>query len=930
MVSEDNNLDKKRDELLSKFKNVFSSNASSESQSNDDLSFKREDLLKTLHEKKNLLVYLALAAIIWIGYYIRTRNLTLLIDRTTGTYIPIALDPHLFTKYARYIVEHGTLLVRDMTRFVPEGIITTKSAFMSYFIAYLYKILHAFDSSVTLEFASVIYPVITFVIGMVFFFLLIRKLFDWKVGLISSLFLVVVPAFLQRTMAGFSDHEALGMMFTFMVLYFYVLGWKKETMKSRLGWGLLAGVTTGLNGLTWGGWKFVVLILGLFVLVEFFFNKTVLLDLWQYGAWIFGFVISSTTFIPVFSLGDLLSSFTTGIAFLVLFVLIVDEVLYRYNPGKIKEKVGNKLPRSIVSFTISAIIGLIAVATVLGGTDFLTEHLGEISNSLLHPLGNDRWELTVAEQYQPYFTDWTSHFGPNVLNFPVYIILFILGSVIAFYSMVRKHKERLWMTLVYVVFILAFILSRYSPSSKFNGTNSISILVYIGSLVAFGILAAWFYLKSYYKDRSTYEKIITWEKRYILILVWFIVLVVAARGASRLFFVFAPITALMAGYAINYIREYFVTIKNKKYRYVAIILLLFVLLSPLASPKGLIPAFYETSLYQGTYSGPSYTPQWQVAGQWVRENIPEDAVFGHWWDYGYWVQNGFQRSTVLDGQNKIKYWNYLMGRHVLTGQTQNEALEFLKVHDATHFLIISDEIGKYTAYSSIGSDENYDRYSWITTFVLNPQGTKETRDSMVYFYQGGYALDDDFTWEGQVFPKQGAGIGAVLLPIDQKEVEENGEVITTASFQRPEIVIVSNGKQTNVPLTCIFAGGEIFLFDGPGYDGCLRLIPTLKDDGSIDNPIGAGTFISEEGRKALWVNLFLFEGKNPKFDTSAFNIVYNDDSTYAPLSIYKGRLIGPLKIWEINYPEGFTVDEETTKRYLGGNELLPDYFFDVN
>ena len=103
---------------------------------------------------------------------------------------------------------------------------------------------------------DVIYPVITFAVAMVFFFLLIKRLFDWKVGLLSTLFLVIVPAFLHRTMAGFSDHEALGVMLMFMAMYFYVIGWQSNTKWKSIGWGALAGIFTGLMGLSWGGWKF--------------------------------------------------------------------------------------------------------------------------------------------------------------------------------------------------------------------------------------------------------------------------------------------------------------------------------------------------------------------------------------------------------------------------------------------------------------------------------------------------------------------------------------------------------------------------------------------------------------------------------------------------------------------------------------------------
>jgi len=66
------------------------------------------------------------------------------------------------------------------------------------------------------------------------------------------------------------------------------------------------------------------------------------------------------------------------------------------------------------------------------------------------------------------------------------------------------------------------------------------------------------------------------------------------------------------------------------------------------------------------------------------------------------LQSIGERATVLDGGNAIVYWNYLMGRHVLTGDNQKDALEFLYNHNTTHLLIDSSDIGKYGAYSSIG------------------------------------------------------------------------------------------------------------------------------------------------------------------------------------------------------------------------------------
>jgi asparagine N-glycosylation enzyme membrane subunit Stt3 len=934
-MDEEIDLKEKREEVVkgikkffSKVKKEISSKDEADNSEEVDLKEKREQLINFLRQKKNWIVYVILGVIIWFGSFIRTRNLGLLRDATTGKYLPLALDPHIFLKYAQYILEKGSLMAHDFMRFVPYGAPTINYAFMSYFIVYLYKFIHFFAPSVTLEFVDIIYPVICFAIGILFFFLLVRRLFDKKVALLASLFLAIVPAFLHRTMAGFSDHEALGTMLMFMAMYFYVLGWQSNKLKGNLGWGLLAGVFTGFMGLSWGGWKFLLLIISLFVLIEFFFDKIEKKDTYQYFAWVFGFVYISTVWLPQFSIRDLLGSFTTGISFLVMFMLIVDLVLFKYDVFKIKNKVKGKIPLSVVGMVVSLVVGISFLGMILGPGTLFTQ-VEEIGDSLLHPMGNDRWQLTVAEQHQPYFKDLVGHFGPQFFNIPIYLVLFMSGSVILFYLMVKKLKKRILMTVIYLCFLLAFVLSRHSPSSLFNGTNFISKLVYLGSLGIFMGLAIIFYFRSFYKDKETYSKILSMDKKYIFVLVWFLIMIVAARGAARLIFIFTPITAVLSAFAVVWLSEFAWRIKQKWYRYAGIALLFLVLLSPFSYPiTGMVPYFSEASLNEGTYSGPGYNQQWQLAGKWVRDNVDEKAVFGHWWDYGYWVQGGFQRAAVLDGANKIKYWNYLMGRHVLCGQNQTEALEFLKVHDTTHYLIVSDEIGKYTAYSSIGSDKDNDRYSWITTFKMDPQATQETRNETVFVYQGGYVLDDDFIWDEVIYPRGGAGIGAVFLPVQERKTQIGNETKVGLEIKQPTVALFYQGKRVDLPLECVYFNGEMIKFEKPGLKGCFRLVPTLTNEGQPDNLFGAGMYVSEEGVNALWTNLYVFEQNNPDYDTSAFKSVYSD-SYISHLALFRGRLIGPIKVWEIEYPTGFTVDSETTAKYLGGNELLEDWFFDV-
>jgi len=922
MVEKD--LQDKRTEVIDKVKHFFSAD---KADSADPLAQKRKKVISFFKENKSALIYCALFLIILLGISIRVLNFPLLKDVTTGEWISNDLDSHIYYKYAKEILITGTLAPIDHTRFIPMGAPTANYAFPAYFIYGVYKVLHFFSSAITIDYVDVIYPIIVFSIGVFFFFLLTRRIFGNYVGLLSSLFLVVMPAYLQRTMGGSSDHDALGMMFLFISLYLFYVAWQSTTTKRALLFGVLAGIATGLTGLTWGAWKFLALIFGVFVLVEYFLQKVEERQIYCYGLWYLVAVIVMVSWVPLFPLKSLIMSVTTALSVFVLVILLVDLIVFKKDWLKIKQKLPHKIPPTFVSVIIAVVIGILGLVALIGPMH-LGAQLSEAKTLLLHPMGKDRWELTVAEQHQPYFTDILANFGPTFAGLPSIYFLFIIGTLLAFYAMVRENKNKIKLVTVFAAFLLVLFMTRYSPAGVLNGTTTISVLLYFGSFIVVTILFCYYLFQTFLHHSEEYHQLKKWNSGILLLLIWTIFMVIAARGAIRLIFIFAPIVALFGGYAVVELARLCFGISNKSSRILLLIVLALVIISPLAAPfSGIIPNNYDQVKKQATYSGPPYNQPWQRAGAWVRENTPRDAIFAHWWDYGYWVQDGFQRASVLDGANKVKYWNYLMGRHVLTGQTQQEALQFLYVHNATNLLIVSDDIGKYTAYSSIASDKDYDRYGWVNTFVLNPKGTQETRNSTVLMLQGSYALDADFTWQGHVFARGQSGIGAVFVPLLVSKDDKSNK---TLSFAQPTAAFVDHGQRTDIPLQCLFFGDQMIKFSTPGYGGCLRIIPVLSPDGKVDSSFGAGLFVSEKGMKALWTNLYIFDQKNPDFDTSAFGLIYGEKEAKIPLSIIQGQLIGPIKIWKINYPKGFTVSPEMTKVYLGGNEYLPDYFSQVN
>ncbi len=870
---------------------------------------KRKEKIFSYFKKNTKWYWIVLIIIAWLGYFIRTRNLPLLHDVTTGRYIPgPEADTYVFLRYVEYIVQNGHLMAADCMRYFPwcyggaYGGNMNEYSFLSYFIAYLYKFWHFFNSSITVQYAHVMYPVISFVIALVFFFLLVKKLFDYKIALLASAFLTLVPAYLHRTIAGFSDKESLGFIFMFAAFYFFVCAWQNEKIKKAIIFGALSGLSSGLMGLVWGGFSFVITTIGIFVLLEVLLNRIDEKNSYAYISW---FLLLSFILIAFrgWTLGNLIGSMYTAIDCIAFVMIILNLAILKKDLLKIRERIDKKIPVGILNFLVTLVIGVLAMMIVFH-PDFIIDRIRDIYVTLTNPFGTGRWAVTVAEAHQPYLVDWVGQMSWT------YFWLFMAGSVLIFYNIIKIVEKNAWKpTLVYLLFLLGFTFSRYSPSSTvLNGETNTARFIYFGSLIMLGVFIIASYLYLFYKNKEKFNKIKEINDVAFFILVWFVIMIVGARSASRLILVFVPVTTILAAYlAVNAI-EYSMKLKKDAYKIIAYLLIFFIVFSPFGSAVSAIPLvnklpiinkdgmlveFGRQTYLQAKYVGPGYNQQWQYAGKWIRENTPKDAVFAHWWDYGYLVQYGGERATMTDGGNAMGSLNYFMGRTVLTGQNETEALEFLKAHNATNLLMISDEIGKYPAFSSIGSDVNWDRYSWLQVFQIDKNNIQETRDETIYLYRGGAPLDEDFTYKGQLYPRGSSGIVGIFLPVKQDGND--------SQIGQPTAVLVYNGQQIRIPLECVFINGREITFPEKGIVGCLRIIPVIQDNKV--NPVDAGIYISPKVKRTLFTKLYLF-GQDGKY----FKTVYNDEQNM-PLSLYNGRIIGPLKIWDISYPKDLVIPD---------------------
>jgi len=875
--------------------------------------------LNFLKQKKvlNILLVILLVLILIGSTWIRLQNLPLLVDSTTGKNIPLALDPFYFLRVAETMMGEGGLPDYDSMRY-PSLNLGFTNEFTPRATVGLYKLFTMFDQEVTLQFANVISPVIFFVLGLIVFFFLIFVLTKSKIiALVSSGFLAIIPMYLYRTLAGFSDHESIGMFSFFLVLLIYTLSInfldkksqeprkKKHDLIKIFLLGIGTAFFTAFNFASWTGiatFTFIIIPLS-FLLIWLFKeknneeNKKNMLK--SYLVFYFVWFLFTAIFSAIYgySILGMFNHFLSGTNIMVTIVLLFIFVDYFLIINKKKYLKGNlEKYRIFISGGIMLILG--AIILFLLNRNLFSILFGLIS-SLIDPFGESRIGSTVAENAQPYLLNWMGQVGKFFFWF-FYMGMVLLGVEIS--KGIKRRKHKIIFSLTWIFLISGVLFSRISESSLFNGFNSISKLFYFIGILVFGIYFIWLYLNEKVDIKS----------ELLIIASWLFFMLVAGRGAIRFFFLMAPFICFMVGYLPVKLFEYFKKSKDELVKVLLFILLILIIIILISR----VIAFTNTITQQSKYTGPSANIHWQKAMFWTRDNTPPGSIFVHWWDYGYWVQYLGERPTIADGGHGNPFWDHLIGRYVLTTPYPETALSFMKAHDVSYLLIDPTDIGKYPAYSRIGSDDTgNDRYSMIPTFISNPSQTQETSEKEIRIYSsGGGFVDEDiiFNQEGKdiFLPSQKAAIGGIILEINKQE---------NATFDKVYGVFFYNGEQFQIPLRYVYYEGVMVDLE-EGLEAVAYFIPSISSSSqgvSLDE-LGAAIYLSPRVFPTLVSQLYLL---NDAFDNyPGVDLVHSEPSPFVDSLnsqglnlnefVYYGGIQGPIKIWEINHQDNIIARQE--------------------
>ncbi len=843
------------------------------------------------------------------------------------------LDPWLFTRYAREMIE-GTFPKIDSMRYVPHGFDNSfELQMVSYMIILTYKITNIFGMY-NVIFAAALMPVLLFLLTIVAFFLFVREIFLGEdenkktkaniIALISTFFMITIPAFLSRTIAGIPEKESVAFFFMFAAFYLFLKAWKSKKTIYYIIFGALSGIATALMGLTWGGVVYIYVTIALAISIAFLLNKIGRKESIIYALWIITSLITTFLFTTRYSLKAFATGVDTGLATFLFFIIIIHFILWDTKINNLLSRIKffneTKIPKNILSIIIGIII-LFVLVLIIFGPSFFLDKLATLNKVLFNPI-TGRWSTTVAENRQPYFQEWASEFGPTIKqlpNVPIMFWMFFIGSVVLFKSLLSKLKKKdAWiLTGLYVLFFFGLVFSRYAPHPAFfDGEDLISKSFYLGSTLVLALGLGYYYFKYEKEGDRGFEEI---DFKYILLFALFVLCLFTARSAIRLIMVLGPIAPIFVGFLIVELIDRFKKSRDETWR---VITGAFMILILIASVFCLYTYSQQITGQAYSFIPSYYNQQWQKAMKWVSEETPKSAVFAHWWDYGYWVQSIGERATVTDGGNAYVYWNYLSGRYVLTGDNQADSLEFLYNHNASYLLIDSSDIGKYGAFASIGSDKNFDRYSWIGTFLIDETKTEETKNETRYAYLGGVALDEDIsiTENGKqvLLPGQRAGVGAIILPLIKQG--------NLSMYGQPYAMIVYNGVTHRVNLRYLAIAGDStnkqkFIDFKSGAEACAFMFPqvTQSSGGISKNEIGAAMFISPRLLRGYLAQKYILDDPFNKFP----NFIINNESGHIepnsivqqlnspvegyprgldlPNIVYFQGVQGPITIWEIKY-----------------------------
>jgi len=597
-----------------------------------------------------------------ISFWIRIQGVDVIPDgQFTGT------DAYLYYWQAQRIAEDGQLPERDMHRWLPLGRDLGQTLNLySYALAYTHKAIVSVFPHITLYHVALYAPVVCFclALGALCLFLYHTRggFFTLGVGVL----LAILPGTLERSSAGFSDRDAWCFLIGILSVTTYLVSLQTDAPRKRLIWTLLSGFIVFLGGLSWEGFGVFLSVIIVVELWRFLTTETEE-GLGLYAVWV-------CCFVPTLSLAS--PAYRNGYGFaehLFAFVLIPPLVLLAIRT--LRHLLLSKVDR-LHSHARTLSLGFTLASISMGlGYVWIQRHVFVETTVLF---SESTLMQTVGELNAPRLKYWIIRYGS----------VFILGSIgVIIASKKITHRGFMLTPLILFTFATFFreILEKYLWDASHNTQFFALVIIYCA--IAFLLTAV----------RQKSQGLHT--THIVAFTAWFLIWGALARDARRYDIFLAVPLAFFSMEAIKEIThclsqkiwqsKYISDIFRKDVptprlqNSIALAMLALILFWPTTGGHTL-RAYKNTAPMRSALPGDLPVAK---ALEWMKAELPHTAVVAARWRYGSLLNVLGGVKTIIDQDHYIQHWIHLYDQYIKKGHHPQDALAFLKTHQATHLMI---------------------------------------------------------------------------------------------------------------------------------------------------------------------------------------------------------------------------------------------------
>lgn len=605
-----------------------------------------------------------LCTILFIAFWIRVQGLE---DLPAAQFTET--DGYFYYWQASLISEYGELPARDMHRWLPIGRDLGQTLNLyGYTLAYAHKAAAWIFPNLTLYDVCLYMPVICFCIGLGALCLYLYHTYGLLFSSIVGVLLATLPGSIERSTAGFGDRDAFCLMIGILAVTTYLVSVQAQRRCIRLFWMLISGFIVFLGGLSWEGFGVFLSVIIVVELWRFLTSETEE-GLGHYTLWVL-------TFVPTLWLAS--PAYRNGYGFaehLAAFVLTPPLVLLgmRVLRGLLVSKVGKLRPHAR-----PLALGLTFVSSTLALGYVLIQHSTFINTTV--PLSQNPVMQAMTELQAPNFKYWASRYGTVVFFGGI-------GSILT--PLYRWRGGGVMFAIPIAVFTLTVFFRQ--PLDKIWGEDLGNFLFGIaiaGCAIVFLLLAG----------RKTY---IPNELVYIAFTFWFLGWIALSRDARRYdFFIGVPLSIFTAE-LIQFLSH---TISHHFKRYPQTVLRAGIAIAMLASLMffPLLGAHATHALWTAKHMRAPKPEDANVkkAFDSMKIELPNTAIVAAHWGYGSQLNVLGGVKTIIDQDTYLQNWILLYNQHVHNATSENEVLEYLKTHGATHIMLT----GKDPSHSFLHGD----------------------------------------------------------------------------------------------------------------------------------------------------------------------------------------------------------------------------------